>query len=232
MDRMLVVVFDNEAEAYQGRSALRDLDRRGDVTVYSAAVLAKRADGTTFVREDDDPGIAGTVIGSSLGSLIGLLGGPVGMAVGATAGLALGVGADLDHARIGADFIDDVTKQLSPNKAAVVAEIEEDWTTPVDSLMESLGGTVFRRSLSEVRHTIDQEDVAAMKADLAQLKAERAQARADRKAKLAEKINHLESRIQAQMQKAKERREAVLREEKSKAETLRTKAAAAKATAS
>jgi len=232
MDRMLVVVFDNEVKAHQGRNALRDLDRRGDVTIYSAAVLAKRADGTTFVPEDDDPGILGTLFGTSLGSLIGLLGGPVGLAVGATAGLALGAGVDLDHARIGADFIDDVTKQLSPNKAAVVAEIEENWTAPVDSLMESLGGTVFRRSLSEVRHTVDQEEVAAMKADLAQLKAERAQARADRKAKLAEKINQLESGIQARMQKAKERREAVLREEKLKAQTLRAKAATAKAAVS
>jgi uncharacterized membrane protein len=232
MDRMLVVVFDDEAKAYQGKMALRDLDRRGDATVYSAAVLMKRADGATFVREGDDLGIIGTLVGTSLGSLIGLLGGPAGLAVGATAGLALGAGVDLDHARIGEDFIDDVTKQLSPNKAAVVAEIEEDWTAPVDDLMESLGGTVFRRSLSEVRHTIDQEEVTAMKADLAQLKAERAQARVERKAKLAEKINQLESRIQARMQKAKDRREALLREEKSKAETLRAKAVTAKAAAS
>ena len=231
MDRMLVVVFDSAAKAYQGKMSLRDLDRQGDVTVYSAAVLEKRADGTTFVREGDDIGIAG-LVGTSLGSLIGLLGGPVGMAVGATAGLAIGAGVDLDRARIGADFVDDVTKQLSPNKSAVVAEIEEDWTAPVDTLMESLGGTVFRRSISEVRHTIDQEEVAAMKADLAQLKAERAQARAERKAKLAEKINQLESKIQARMQKAKERREAALREEQSKAETLRAKAAAAQTAAS
>lgn len=232
MDRMLVVVFDNEGQAYEGRRALRDLDRQGDVAVYAAAVLAKRADGTTFVREGDDPGIVGSLVGTSLGTLIGMLGGPVGMAIGASAGLTLGAGVDLDHARISEDFIDDVTKQLSSGKAAVVAEVEEDWTAPVDTLMESLGGTVFRRALSDVRNTVNQEAIAAMKADLAQLKAEHAQARADRKAKLAEKINQLESRVQAQLQKAKERREAALREEQLKADALRAKAAAAKGAAS
>jgi uncharacterized membrane protein len=232
MDRMLVVVFDNEAKAYEGRKALRDLDRQGDVAVYAAAVLAKRADGTTFVREGDDLGIVGGVVGTSLGTLIGMLGGPAGMAIGATAGWALGAGVDLDHARISEDFIDDVTKQLSSGKAVVVAEVEEDWTAPVDTVMESLGGTIFRRALSEVRHTVNQEAIAAMKADLAQLKAEHAQASADRKAKLAAGISQLESRIQAQMQKAKERREAALREQQSKTETLRAKAAAAKAAVS
>lgn len=232
MDRMLVVVFDNEAKAYQGRKALGNLDRQGDVAVYAAAVLAKSADGTAIVKQGDDLGIVGSLVGSSLGTLIGMLGGPAGMAIGASAGLALGAGVDLDHARISEDFIDDVMKQLTSGKAAVVAEVEEDWTAPVDTVMESLGGTVFRRALAEVRHTVDQEEVAAMKADLAQLKAERAQASADRKAKLAKKIGQLESSIQARMQKAKERREAALREQQAKAEALRAKAVAAKSAVS
>ena len=77
--------------------------------------------------------------------------------------------------------------------------------------MEAIGGTVFRRALSEVAETMDDEDVAAMKADLAQLKAERAKAQADRKAKLEEKINQLDSKIQAQLQAAKERHDAAKR---------------------
>jgi uncharacterized membrane protein len=229
---MLVVVFENEGSAYVGKNALNNLDLEGTIGVYAAAVMSKRADGTTSVREDGEPGLLGTLLGTSLGSLIGVLGGPVGLAIGATAGLGLGAGVDLDHARIGDDFIDDVSKQLSPTRAAVVAEIEEDWTTPVDDLMESLGGTVFRRALSEVRHTVNQEELAAMKADLAQLKAEHAQARADRKGKLREKINQLDSKIQARLQKAKERREAADRQAQAKTEALRVKAAAAKATVS
>jgi len=231
MDRMLVVVFDNETKAYEGKKALLQLDGEGSISVYAYAVLAKHADGTATVKQGDDPGPIGTLVGTSLGSLIGLLGGPVGLAIGATAGLAVGVAADLNNARIGDDFIDDVTKTLLPNRVAVVAEIEEDWTTPVDTRMEALGGSVFRRALSEVRDTVDQEEVAAMKADLAQMKAEHAKAHADRKAKLQEKINQLDSKIQARLEKAKERRQAVEQQAKAKVEILKAKAAALKAKA-
>jgi hypothetical protein len=160
------------------------------------------------------------------------LGGPVGLAIGATAGLAVGGATDLHNARIGDDFIDDVTKALTPNKVAVVAEIDEDWTTPVDTRMEAIGGTVFRRALSEVKHTIHDENVAAMKADLAQMKAEQAKAHADRKAKLNEKINQLDSKIQVQLQKAKDQRQAAERQAQAKVQVLKAKAAAAKAKAS
>lgn len=232
MDRMLVVVFDNEVKAYEGKKALLQLDNEGSISVYAYAVLSKHADGTATVKQGDDAGPIGTLLGTSFGSLIGLLGGPVGLAIGASAGVLAGSAVDLNNARIGDDFIDDVTKTLTANKFAVVAEIEEDWTTPVDTRMEAIGGTVFRRALSDVKHTIHDENVAAMKADLAQMKAERAKAHVDRKAKLQEKINQLDTKIQVQLQKAKDRREAAERQAQAKAQVLKAKAAAAKAKAS
>ena len=232
MDRMLVVVFNDEVHAYQGRQALLQLDNDGNISVYAYVVLAKHADGTATVKQGDDSGPIGTLFGTSFGSLIGLLGGPVGLAIGATTGVVLGAALDLNNARIGDDFIDDVTKSLTPNKFAVVAEIEEDWTTPVDSRIEAIGGTVFRRALSDVKHTIHEENVAAMQADLAQMKAEQAKSHADRKAKLQEKINQLDTKIQAQLQKARERRESAERQAQAKVQVLKAKAAAAKAKAS
>ena len=229
MDRMLVVVFDSERKAYEGQKALLQLDDEGSISVYGYAVLAKRADGTTSIKQGDDPAPFGSLVGTSLGSLIGLLGGPAGLAVGALAGLTAGGGFDLDNARIGDDFIEDVKKALSPNTVAVVAEIEEDWTTPVDTRMEAIGGDVFRRALSEVRETVDREEIAAMKADLAQMKAEHAQARADRQGKLRDKINRLDAKIQDRLQKAKDRRQAVERQAQAKAQILKAKAEAARA---
>jgi uncharacterized membrane protein len=193
MNRMLVVVFDTESKAYEGKKALYQLDDEGGIVVYAYAVVAKNADGTTTVKQSDDPGPLGT----SLGALIGLLGGPAGLATGAAAGLVTGGAVDLDNARIGEDFIDDVKQELLPNKFAVAADIQEDWTTPVDTRMEAIGGTVFRRALSEVKHTVDDEETVAMKADLTQMKAEQAKAHADQKSKLQEKINQLDSKLQA-----------------------------------
>jgi uncharacterized membrane protein len=232
MDRMLVVVFDNETKAYEGKKALLQLDTEGSISVYAYAVLAKHADGSATIKQGDDPGPLGTLVGTSLGSLIGLLGGPVGLAIGSAAGFAAGSSADLHNARIGADFLDDVSRALLPDRVAVVAEIEEDWTTPVDTRMEPIGGMVFRRALSDVKHEIHEENVNAMKSDLAQMKAELAKAHADRKAKLQEKINQLDTRIQTHLQKAKERREAAERQAQAKVQILKTRAAAIKAKAS
>jgi len=229
MDRMVVVVFDNEGKACEGQQALLRLDAEGRIAVYGCAVLEKRADGTVSVKQGDGPGPIGTLVGTSLGSLIGLLGGPVGLAIGATAGFVGGGLFDLNNVRIGEDFLDDVKKTLTPTKAAVVAEIDEDGTTPLDTCMEAIGGSVLRRALSDVTDAADQKEVAAMKADLAQLKAEHAKARADRKAKLLDKINQLDSKIQARLQKANDKRLAAERQSQAKAKILQDKAAAANA---
>ena len=43
MDRMLVVVFDNENKAYEGKKALQQLDAEGSINLYGYSVLAKGA---------------------------------------------------------------------------------------------------------------------------------------------------------------------------------------------
>ena len=73
MERMLVVVFDNEKKAFEGRSALRQLEVEGSISIYAGAVVVKHADGTVSVKQLDD-GPIGTLTGTAVGSLIGLLG--------------------------------------------------------------------------------------------------------------------------------------------------------------
>ena len=231
MDRMLVVVFENESKAHEGTKVLRQLDLHNYLTVYRHAIVAKNAQGAITVREVDDRGPYGLLVGTALGALLGAVGGLAGVGIGGTVGLVGGGAADMHNAWVAEDFVDDVAEALLPGRTAVVAEIEEDTTDPLDTQMEAIGGTVFRRALTEVKHTIDDDHIAAIKADLAQMKAEHAQAHADRKARLQETINQLESRLQALLQKAKERREASEREARAKVELLQKKAAAAKADA-
>ena len=227
MERMLVVVFDNEKRAFEGRSALRQLEAEGSLTIYEGAVVVKHADGTVSVKQLDDSGPIGMLTGTAVGGLIGLLGGPVGVAVGAASGLTVGAFYDADTLRFGEDFVDDVSKSLKPNKVAVVAEVEEAWTIPVDTRMEALGGTVFRRALWAVQEQVRREEIAAMKADLAQFKTELSKAHADRKAKLQKKIGELEAKMDAQQKKAIERREAFEARQKAKKAILKKNAAAA-----
>jgi uncharacterized membrane protein len=227
MERMMVVVFDSETEAYEGVAALQQLEREGSISAYAGAVVAKNSDGTASVKQLDDVGPVGSLVGTSIGSLIGLLGGPVGLAIGAMSGLSLGALVDIDNAGVGADFVEDVLKSLQPTKVAVVADVEEEWTTPVDTRMEALGGTVLRRAVSEVRETLRQQHVAAMKADLAQLKAELAKARADHRKKLQHKIEQLQARIDSEQKKVAAQQEAFREHQKAKREIFKRNAAAA-----
>jgi uncharacterized membrane protein len=227
MERMLVVVCDSETKAFEGRSALRELEREGSISIYAGAVVSKHADGTVDVKQLDDNGPVGTLTGTAVGSLIGLLGGPVGMAIGALSGLTFGAFYDIDTARVGEDFVDDVSTSLTPDKVAIIAEIDEEWTTPVDARMEAVGGVVFRRALWEVQKQSDDEDIAAMKADLALFKAEIVRAHGERRAKLQKKRDQLQARIEAQQQKAAERREAFEARQQAKSSILKQNAAAA-----
>jgi uncharacterized membrane protein len=227
MERMLVVVFDNEKKAYEGKSALQELQYNGDVTVYAEGVIVKHADGTVSVQQQDDYGPVGTLLGTSLGAVIGALGGPVGVAIGAATGLTLGGIVDIDDLLVGEDFLDDISKSLTPNKVALVAQVDETWTTPVDTRMEQLGGTVFRRALGQVRQDVIDQDIAAMDADLALFEAEIKTANAEGKAKLQKKVADLKARIAAKQAKAQQRRNAFEARQKSKTEVLRKNASAA-----
>ncbi len=230
MDRIIAVVFDNEKKAYEGKNALLKLGRNGEVGLYGGAVVTKHADGTASVREFDDLAGLGGLTGTAVGSLIGLLGGPVGVLVGATSGLAVGALADVDYydnAQVGEDFVADVLKSLTPNKVAVVAEVDEEWTTPLDVEMEKIGGTVFRRSMWEAREISYQKEIDAMNADLDQLEAEMTKVDAERKAKLQKKIDQLKAKIAAQEKKANERQQAFEARQKSKQEVLKKNAKAA-----
>jgi uncharacterized membrane protein len=224
---MLVVIFENETKAYEGASALRQLEREGSITVYAGAVVAKDATGATSVKQVDELDPVGTLVGTSVGGLLGLLAGPVGLAVGAASGLTLGALSDLSAARVGDDFVEEAARSLTPNKVAVIAEIDEEWTAPVDTRMEALGGLVIRRALSDVREQMRKERIAALQADLAQLKEEIATATGERKAKLRARVDHLQATIDEQQKKAQTWFEAFQARRKAKNEVFKKNAAAA-----
>jgi uncharacterized membrane protein len=204
------------------------LDSEGSIAVYASAVVTKTADGEVTVKEAADSSGMDTLAGTGVGALIGLLGGPVGVAVGAAGGALVGGAYDLDQARVDADFVNDVSEILAPGKTVLVAEIDEEWTTPLDTSMESAGGVVFRRSLADVIESQDQRSADAMRADIAQMKLEHAEAKAEHKEKLKAKIDALQTKLDDKLQQGKARRDAIRHEADAKIEMLKAKAAQAK----
>jgi uncharacterized membrane protein len=231
MEKMLVVVFKDEKAAYEGAKALADIDAEGSIAIHAQAVIQKNADGTVSTKRVDDTYPIRTFGGTAIGSLIGLLAGPIGFGVGAAVGAISGLIGDIYASGVDADFLADVSTTLTPGKCAVVADVSEEWVTPVDTRMESIGGVVFRTLRTTVEGDRSSREAAARRAELDQLKAEHAKARADRKAKLQAKIDHLNARLQKSLEQSRARSEQSKRELQAKVEALQKKAAKEKGAA-
>jgi uncharacterized membrane protein len=196
-NKILVSVFDSERTAFEGLTALKDLHRDGDVTLYASTVIAKDASGTVSVRQAADRGPIGTLVGIVTGGLVGLLGGPAGVAVGAYVGGFGGLMYDLFKAGVSMDFVDEVSASLIPGTAAVVADIDEMWVTPIDTRLGALGGTTFRRLPGEVIDTELIRETDAARAELEQLRAELAATTGEAKAKVEASIEAQRRKLEA-----------------------------------
>ena len=227
MEKMLVVVFENETNAYKGLRALNQLDIEGSLAIHAEAVISKNADGTVAVKKADDDFPVRTVGGTAIGSLIGLLGGPAGLAIGALTGTMAGGFADLFASGVNADFLGEVSAALTPGKYAIVADVSEEWITPVDTSMERLNGFVYRTTRKNFEDDQRAHEVAELRAEIDQLKAEYARVKADHKAKIQAKIDALNNRLQAKLQEAKQRSQQIKSETEAKVEALNQKAAKA-----
>src|SRR5208282_1102061 len=207
MERMMVVVFNDESKAYEGARALSQLDGEGSITIHAESVIQKNADGTVTVKQAEGDFPIRSIGGTAIGSLIGLLGGPVGLGIGAAVGATAGIIGDVERSGVNADFLNDASAMLTPGKCAVIADVSEEWVTPVDTRMEALGGTVFRKARKNVEEDERARDVAELRADIDQLKAELAHAHGERKAKLQVRIDKLNAELEAKLDQARQRAE-------------------------
>jgi uncharacterized membrane protein len=145
MKQLVVAVFDNETAALEGLRELRDLRSEGGLLLYASAVIVKDNAGKVSVKQDADQGPAGLVLGMLVGGLVGVLGGPAAVPLGGYIGGLAGLLFDLAKFGINLSFFDDVSKALAVGKAAVLAEVEESWTSLLDERLGKHGGTVYRR---------------------------------------------------------------------------------------
>ena len=205
MNKMLVAVFDSETAAFDGLSALRELHKSGDITLYGTATLIKDYGGRITVKQVDEEEPAGAAVGLLTGGLIGLIGGPVGLPIGAALGGLTGLLFDLDRSGISVAFVDDVSKALIPGKAAVVADVDESWTTPVNAKLHKLGAVVFRRLRSEVVEDQLNREAAAFQAELKALDEELRQAAFEDKAAIQKDIDAVNKQLKVLQDQAQAR---------------------------
>jgi uncharacterized membrane protein len=208
MNKVIFVGFDSEPKAYEGDRALHQMHTDGSITLYNDAVVVKDSGGKVAIRALGDVEPVGTLGGMVTGGLIGLLGGPVGAAVGLGTGTLMGAALDLTRHGVSADFVEEVGGRLEPGKAAVIAEVDEQWEVPLDTRMEALGGKLLRRTWTQVEDVFLEREIETAQKDLAALEAEqRATLTAVHTEKAKKQADKLQAKIDAAKRQVREKEE-------------------------
>lgn len=221
MNRMIVAVFGNEADVYKGTSALNDLHVDGSIVLYKQIVVEKDDTGEVLVKDLDSLGPVGTAVGITLGSIVGLLGGPAAALAAGYGGSVAGMMYDMQNAGVDAEFIDDVAEAMVPGTFAILADIEEEWTTPLDTKMVETNGIVFRKSRSEVEEEQIEREVALVQEDMKRYKAELKASLDESKENIQKHIDSAKKKLTALADRSKAKVNQLKEELKEKSETLK-----------
>lgn len=124
MERMLVVIFDDEDKAYKASRALARLHEESIVAVHADAILMKNRGSVIDVINAHHADPEDTMGATAVGSLIGMLGGPLGLAIGAATGFVIGATADFARNQVARDFVADVEAALEQSVQAIEAKFK------------------------------------------------------------------------------------------------------------
>jgi hypothetical protein len=142
-----VIVFENETDATAGKTELLKLDHEGIISVCGYAVIAKSPDDVVAAMQLDSYGTLSPFARTFLESLND----PTDAAFRSARQVGdLSAVSSVPKTR--EDFINEAKGVLLPHRVAIVAEVEEEWPTVVDSRLEPIGGIVFRWTMSQVQH--------------------------------------------------------------------------------
>jgi uncharacterized membrane protein/ElaB/YqjD/DUF883 family membrane-anchored ribosome-binding protein len=229
MNKFVIATFSDEAKAYEGVTAFRQLHDEGSITVYQTVVVKREADGKITTRQRTPQEDIGGGLGSLLGALIGAFGGPVGLAVGFVGGGAAGTLAGFTAGDVSEDLLEDVSKEMKPGMFAVLAEVSEPWSAPVDTRIRTLGGKVLRENRRDVVESILEKRSREQREWLDEKKADHQTKKAQRmQADVEQDIADARDKLQRTAEKAKQRLDQTKQEMDEKLKTLQQQAAKAK----
>ena len=193
-DNVLVVSFgedpENDANAYQALTDLKQLASQGQIEIAGAAVVTRDPDDRVDVKSEvaDNPYV-GAASGGVIGLLVGIIGGPLGVLLGGTYGMLVGSLFDIDDVETTESVLGEISKQVQPTRTALLAQVNEQSAEVIDTAMARLGGQVMRRPAFEV-----EQEIAA--AQDAQRSAEREARSKLRKARLEKSRDDAHAKVE------------------------------------
>jgi len=167
---VIAVSFQDDNDAYEAMTRVKELDSQGQVKLDGAAVVLRTENGQVIEKDEiGDDFLEGTAGGGLIGLLIGIIGGPLGVLIGGATGVLVGSLFDMDDEDETESVLSDISRSVRPGHTALLAQVTEQSPEVIDTAMGHLGGTVLRRPIYEV-----EAEIAA---------AEQAQREAKRKAR-------------------------------------------------
>ena len=124
----------------------------------------------------------------------------------------MGAAFDLTREGVDGEFVEDAGSRLEPGKAAVIAEIDEQWQVPLDTRMEALGGHVVRRTQMQIEDAYLDREIEAAQKELAELESETlAEVKASQTDKARKRAEKLQAKIDAAKRKVQEKEDELAR---------------------
>ena len=143
--KFIIAVFNNADAAYGAAADVKTLEgNKLGFKVKAGGLMAKDGKGNPYWLDEKERPLWGTLVGTVVGGLLGLMAGPAGAAAGATLGATSGLVGDALSESFDADDVEWVTAQLSPGKAAMVLDAEEDSPVYFDEIAAKYGAIVRR----------------------------------------------------------------------------------------
>jgi uncharacterized membrane protein len=154
MSNLIVLGFNNEADAFEMRAALTRLQSQYLIEMEDAVVVTRDPHGKVKLHQSVNLTAAGAVRGTLWGSLIGLLflNPLLGAAVGAGSGALAGALADIG---INDQFMKDLGATLTPGTSALFVLVRK--STP-DKVLDGLKPFIGKAKVLRTSLTKDKED--------------------------------------------------------------------------
>src|SRR3954451_11524950 len=196
-ENIIVTTFSEDSRAYEALARLKELAAEDQIDLSDGAVAERAADGTLHLRDatgNEDDGLA-TLSGGTIGLLIGILGGPLGVLLGGAMGLLAGAIVDADEDDETDSVLEHISRSVGSGETAVLADLDESGTAPVDGAMAALDGHVSRYVRKDVEAEIAGAEEAAHKARVKARKELRHQRREATVEKVQAKLRELRERL-------------------------------------
>jgi hypothetical protein len=163
VNNIVVVTFTEPSKAYEAFSSVRALDNSGRISLRTAVVVERQADGKPIVQDATEGFTLLDVPSGLLGRMID--------------GLA------------GTDDQVQIATRIPAGTTGLMVEADEYAVEVIDGTMAALGGTVYRESSDQVKAEFKADEDASREAAKKEKQAERAERRNKRERERAERHN-------------------------------------------